>query len=89
MLSFWSRRVLFCEGVLNTVSALLMIFAPAFVLTQLGMTSGVDGAHLSITQQLGSIILILGYIGLRCVPESIVRVRLRLLESNRLLSGHQ
>lgn len=64
-LSLWAHRVLFAEGFLNTFSALLMMFAPSFVLSQLGMNQGVDGAHLSITQQLGSIILILGYIGLR------------------------
>lgn len=63
--SLWSRRVLFAEGFINTFSALLMLFRPDFVLSELGMTTGVDGAHLSITQQLGSIILILGYIGLR------------------------
>lgn len=65
-ISQWCKKVLFTEGFINTFSALLMLFFPRLVLNQLGMSDSIiDGAHLSITQQLGSIILILGYIGLR------------------------
>jgi len=49
---------------LNTISALILIFFPKFSLDQMGFL-GNDLAHQFILQQLGSIILILGYIGLR------------------------
>lgn len=60
--ALWCRRVLVAEGIINTVTALLMLFRPDVFLAQLGVTDGVNGAHLGITQQLGSIILILAYI---------------------------
>jgi len=58
------RRVFVGEGCLNTVSALILILFPKFSLDQMGYLNH-DVAHEYILQQLGSIILILGYIGLR------------------------
>ena len=61
------ERVLFFEGLLNLFSGFLITFFPEFVMKQQGLVATNSLANGNLAQ-FGSLVLLLGYLGVRATP---------------------